>query len=358
MSEATTVNNPAGQDTQALQTTRQTPGIGAMMQMAPQPQGQPAQIIPLDRETLLFYGNMITAANLVPSEQGVNTEISRSRVMAKIIAGTSYGFDPILAQQCFDVVKNRMVPNAFGMEILFRDSGEYDTRIAKLSDDYGCKVLVLRRVKGEWDNERAQYSGGEWTAIGEVEFTIEMAKKAGLWDSNPTWKKYPSDMAYSKVMKRVVKRYNPTCLRPRLLLGNHFAKTTAAPQIAAAEPPPQEISVEATNAGAAAAEPYRDRPFVESEAAGAGYVPGFEDDDSVEAEIVEFSGPAAAPTPIDDERDRADDERLALRDAVTDREKDVAKAKNLTVANVRNGRDPKQMDTAQLRNYYAELDLM
>ena len=142
-------------------------GFSEMIQQAPQQQGLTPTVVPLDRETLTFYGNMITAANLVPQESGVTPEISKYRVMAKIVAGVSYGFDPVLSQSCFDVLFNRMTPNAHGMEILFRDSGEYDTRIKQL-DDEACVITVIKQEGGTWNESRGRFEGGTWRVLGEA----------------------------------------------------------------------------------------------------------------------------------------------------------------------------------------------
>ena len=280
-------------------------GFGEMIQRAPQPQGAIATVVPLDRETLKFYGDMVQAAGLVPMEKNVSQEMSKFRVMAKIVAGTSYGFDPILSQQCFDVLYNRMTPNAHGMEILFKDSGEFDTRIIQL-DDVGCKVKVLQRHNGEWDASRGQYFGGQWFEIGVVEFTVAMAKTAG-WDTNALWRSTPADMCYSKVMKRVVKRFNPTCLRPRMLLGNHFAKAHQVDPTPPPIPTPAaltEPTPSATEAPLTSPEgvPHSDTPYTGPEAA-------VSDDDGPEAAVTEHEPTLTAEfEPVADE----DEEREAI----------------------------------------------
>lgn len=266
-------------------------GFGALIQQTPQPQGLTPTVVPLDRETLAFYGNMITAAGLVPYDTRVTSEVAKFRVMAKIVAGTSYGFDPVLSQQCFDIMFNALTPNARCMEILFKDSGEYDWR-AVYHNETGCKLRILKRVNGDWDAGRGQYVGGEWTVIGEVEFTVDMAKKAGLWDKKDSlWPRYPADLSFARCVTRAVKRFNPGCMRPRTLLGNYFAKT--APQL----DPPKADQVpqidtpnvpEATEPAATAevtipstaGEAYVDEP----------YVPTTEEDDGIEAAVVEYSG--------------------------------------------------------------------
>lgn len=311
---------------QAMEKVGQPTSFGEMIQHAPQPQGLTPTVVPLDRETLGFYANMITAAGLVPQENGVPPEMSKNRVIAKVVAGTSYGFDPVLSQQCFDVLFNRMTPNAHGMEILFRDSGEYDTRIKTLND-LECTVIVLQRQGGTWDESRGQYVGGTWHDIGEVRFTVEMAKKAG-WTKNALWAGTPADMCYSKVMKRVVKRYNPTCLRPRMLLGNHFAKPQPQPpQITQSDAPQIEAAPAAAAIEADIPTAYVDKEYVEA--------PAYTDiDEGGEAVIKEYTGLPSEETAIrerpvatepeeveaevvDPEESKLMDLRIAVNDAIT-----------------------------------------
>jgi hypothetical protein len=255
--------------------------LGAVLQAPAHPQMTSPTIVPLDRDSLQFYASMITMANLVPVENNVPAEVSKSRVMAKIVSGASYGFDPILAQSCYDVLFNRLTLNATAMEILFRDSGEYDSRIIELNDQT-CRVDVLKRVGGEWIN--GILTGGTWSKIGTVEFTYDMAEKAGLTKSNPNWMKFRQDMLYSKVAKRMVKRFNPACLRPRTLLGNYFAKAHQAPAPMPEAAPVPQLPVAAPGTLSAESAPvaeYVDEPYIASD-----YVAA---DDAAEAAVVEYT---------------------------------------------------------------------
>lgn len=226
--------------TQALaKTGPQSTGIG-LYDQAPN-QTSLATVVPLDRENLTFFASMIRGANLIPSVQGVSPEVQFNRVMAKIVQGAGYGFDPMLSQTAFHVIHDTLSISAQGQEILFRRSGEYDTRIKYLNDD-GCKLIVLKNVDDKW------------TAIGEVEFTREMAKTAEL-TKNAMYRKFGPDMFFARAMTRVVKRFNPSCLQPIVILGNHFAResqpsfgvpqTPAANQLSAQqeETPTQEPEV-------------------------------------------------------------------------------------------------------------------
>lgn len=218
-------------ETALEKTGPQSTGLGVWSQAPNQNNSQIATIVPLDRENLNFFASMIRASGLVPVSKEVPADMAFNRVMAKIVAGTSYGFDPILSQSCFDVMFDQLMLNAKGQGILFKQSGEYDFRIDS-HDDKHCQLtgfrLSLDRTK--------------WEAIGTVRFDEEMAKTAQLLGKD-LWKKYPRDMYFARAMTRLVKRVNPGCLEPKLILGNHFAKESQPnfnqPPIPPAPPTPE-----------------------------------------------------------------------------------------------------------------------
>lgn len=334
------------------------------------PTTQISSIVPLDRENLTFFANMMWTAKLIPNDKNEPKDVVFSRCMAKMVAGTAYGYDPILSQKCFTVMFNQVVLNTYGQGIQFRRSGEYDLRILEHNDDI-CHVRVLRLFGGTWVPQSARFIGGEWKAIGEVKFTTEMAKAAKLTTgtNSAMWEKYRQDMLYARVMSRVVQRFNPSCLVPPIQLGNVFAResqptfnqpTQAEPeQLTGGTTTPETPQVDDTYT---AADGYTADPATESEAEGfvsAEATALIDDDQALEGEVIEYTdgtrevAPAAATKPASADPEH---ERLTMVDAVTDREKDVAKRLKTTVAELRNGRVPSQMDLPQLHGYYTELD--
>ncbi len=263
---------------EALATVKQPSPQSTSLGLAPNGhQSIAPSVVPLDRENLTFFANMIKAAGLIPEVNGVSREMSFNRVMAKIVAGTAYGFDPMLAQTCFDVAFNVVSPNAKGQGVLFRQSGEFDLRIVR-HDDKGCKVIVLRLIDEKWKE------------IGVVEFNEAMAKSAGLLNKD-IWKKYPMDMYYARVITRVVKRFNPSCLIPRLVLGNHFAKESQPTYV----PPAQAEAAQLAPAIEEAAETHEvegdDHEDPEYAGPPPGGYEGEESDAEVDGEVVIISEP-------------------------------------------------------------------
>lgn len=154
----------------------------------------------LDRENLNFFAQMIEAAQLVPVDRNVPPAVAKMRVMAKICAGTAYGFDPVNAQENLHVINGKLTLSARGYAVLLNRSGKYATRVEYLETD-GCRLVVLKK------NE-----SGELVKIGTVSYMKEDAERSGVLGTNPTWKKYPKDMYYASCIRRVVRRFAPEVL--------------------------------------------------------------------------------------------------------------------------------------------------
>lgn len=159
------------------------------MGMMPAPSPTPV----LDRAHLQFYSGMIRAAGLIPNEPNVPPAMAEARVMAKIVYGSSYGFNAVQSQRAFHIINGAIVLSAEGLHTLLLQTGRYQTREVYL-DDTGCKVEVFT------------LEAGEWVKVGTVEFTVKDAERAELL-KNPSWKKYPKDMCYARVITRVVRRF-------------------------------------------------------------------------------------------------------------------------------------------------------
>lgn len=164
----------------------------------------------LTRADLSFYAEMIDAADLKGYEKGISPSVLKYRVMAKIVAGHAYGFDPIAAQENFHVIKGRMVLSARGYSVLINRSGRYATRVEQL-DENGCRLLVLERERPD----------SPWRKLGKVSYMREDAMRAGkikdgpaaaVTDSDSNWKLYTPDMYFARAITRVARRFCPNIL--------------------------------------------------------------------------------------------------------------------------------------------------
>lgn len=294
---------------------------------------QPTGIAPvtLDRDNLTFFANMIEHAGLIPVEkepngQAMSPHKSKARVMAKIIGGTYYGFDPISAQENLHIINGRITLSAKGLGQLLHRSGDYTTRQVYL-DATGCKLAVLKR------NDENKY-----VLVGHVEFTKAMAEKAGL-TKNPNYAKFAEDMFFARCITRVVKRFAPEVLDGQAV-NYDLAKKEPEP----APTPTPENTPENTPELPAAAETnvgdvYEDPTFTEAETLSSGL-----NDDEIEGEFV----------PVEEPENDIKTLQIAATNLLEEaKKKDAAKAKSIM-----KGREIEMMNADDLRVLIGDLDVM
>lgn len=86
-----------------------------------------------------------------------------------------------------------------------RKHPDYDYVIVKL-DEMECIIEIGKREKIETGPLNIRY---ETNTIGQVSFTIEDAKQAGLIKPDSAWSKYPTDMLLNRATSRAYKRFCP-----------------------------------------------------------------------------------------------------------------------------------------------------
>lgn len=102
-------------------------------------------------------------------------------VCAAIMYGDELGVGPMQALAGINVIKGKPSPSSELMRALVFRAG-HSLRVIK-SDGQTCRVVGQRRG----DREPTM-----------IEWTIEMARAAGLLDSNPTWRRYPRAMLLAR----------------------------------------------------------------------------------------------------------------------------------------------------------------
>jgi hypothetical protein len=331
------------QQTAALEKVEQTGGLPAALEQLGNTAVALHPTAHLDRENLKFFASMIRRAGLVPTEQGVSPDMSEARVMAKIVGGVAYNFDPIGSQENLHVIQGRLTLSARGYEILLKRGGRFDTRIEYLNDD-GCKLAVLEK-----NNE------GKWILKGYVEFTREMANKAQLL-SKDMYKKYGPDMFYARCISRVVKR-----LAPEVMDGRHIVTYDLAKQQASDPPTPtpgnggegggQLPSATSTEtAPPAVGDEYIDREYAEASAIA---------DNSIDAEFVETKGEVEYTGPQTDSLFSEEESKNAdLITAISDYFKEKLGGDDDEIRKFLKGRDLSQMTTAALTKLHGELEAL
>lgn len=152
---------------------------------------------------LLRFGKLLMASGMFQDLQGA------AQAAVKIIAGRSFGLDPIQSQQAFYCVQGRLAPYARFQAALVKRSGRYRYRATELTE---------QAVELEW----SERDGAEWQVIGTSRFTLADAAKAGLGKSasgrEGGWQKSPKSMLFARALTQGVTWY---C--PHLLLGHGFA---------------------------------------------------------------------------------------------------------------------------------------
>lgn len=303
--------------------------------------GQQTALAPvsyLDRENLTFFANMIDAAGLVPYDKNVTKDVQKARVMAKIVGGVAYHFDPIGAQENLHVIQGRLVLSARGMAILLKRAGKYDTRIKQLDDD-GCVIDVLERRED-----------GVWILKGTASFTREHAKASGLLTSNSAmYTKWGPDMFYANCIKRVVRRFAPEVLDGHLQI---FALAKDAPPPPA--PPQQQITEgdeppPAENGAAKPGEEYVDAEYQDVASAEVAALA----DDAVEADFVEaevVDDEKEAPALFTEEEGKRVDLENAVQDLLTEKVGNAAEQKKYL-----KGKPLDQMPVEELTKLHGDL---
>ena len=119
----------------------------------------------------------------------------QAQAVVKIMAGQEMGFGPVTSMVGIHVVQGKPMVSANLMAAALKAHPRYDYRLRELTDKK-CTIEFFQREEG------GKESLGEWS------WTMEDAKLAGLL-SNPTWKKYPRDMLFSRCMSSGIKKHTP-----------------------------------------------------------------------------------------------------------------------------------------------------
>lgn len=119
---------------------------------------------------------------------------TKEQVMAVMLVAQAEGKHPATVVQEYDIIQNRPALKSQAMLARFQLAGgtvQWDS-------------VSPTAVKGTFKHP----SGGSLT----VEWTIEMARQAGLYREGSGWTKYPEDMLRSRVISRAVRSVYPACI--------------------------------------------------------------------------------------------------------------------------------------------------
>ena len=119
---------------------------------------------------------------------------TREQVMAVMLVAQAEGKHPASVLSEYDIIQGRPALKSQAMLARFQLAG----------GSVQWDEVTPKKVKGTFKHPQ----GGTLT----VEWTIEMAKAAGLVRDGSGWSKYPEDMLRSRVVSRAVRSVYPACI--------------------------------------------------------------------------------------------------------------------------------------------------
>lgn len=123
-----------------------------------------------------------------------------AQAVVKIMAGAEMGIGAVAALRGIDLVDGQMTFRAHLMAAMLKKSGKYDYRIRESTDER-CAIEFFQQQE----------------SLGTHSFTMEQAKKAGLFErrnrqgqvTRGPWQLYPEDMLYNRTMAKGARMFCP-----------------------------------------------------------------------------------------------------------------------------------------------------
>lgn len=119
-----------------------------------------------------------------------------SQAVVKVLAGRELGIGPVASMTGIFIVKGRITLSANLVGSLIQGSGRYVYRVTNL-DAFQCTIRFFEGNKGAAQEE-----------IGVSTFTMDDAKQADLL-TNPTYKKFPKNMLFSRALTNGARWFCP-----------------------------------------------------------------------------------------------------------------------------------------------------
>ena len=119
---------------------------------------------------------------------------TKEQVMAVMLVAQAENKHPASVVQEYDIIQGKPALKSQAILARFQLSG----------GSVQWDVVTPKAVKGSFKHPQ----GGTLT----VEWTIEMAKQAGIYREGSGWSKYPEDMLRARVISRAVRSIYPACI--------------------------------------------------------------------------------------------------------------------------------------------------
>lgn len=178
------------------------------------PQKQSFSLTPQSLDEAMSFAGMMAKSNIVPKDYQGNP----GNVLVAIQWGMELGLQPLQAMQNIAVINGR--PSIWGdaMLAIVRGSGLMEF-INETPTETGCTCVIKRRGEPEVTRE----------------FTVEDAKRAGLYGKQGPWQQHPKRMMQMRARAFALRDVFPDVLR-----GVHIA------EIARDEPEEKDITAESS----------------------------------------------------------------------------------------------------------------
>jgi len=162
----------------------------ALIPATPSAPGLPDR--PWDEKTASLAELKAVATTFAMSEMFKDCD-SAAKCLAKMFVARDLGLSMTRGLLDIHMISGKPTLSANLIAGMIKKSGKYDYRITEHNPKV-CRMNCLQRIDGAWE------------IIGPSEFTIEDAQTAGLL-SNPTWKKFPKNMLFSRAISNAAKQY-------------------------------------------------------------------------------------------------------------------------------------------------------
>jgi hypothetical protein len=117
---------------------------------------------------------------------------SQNQAIVKILAGRELGLPPLISMTKIYMVLGKVTIGAELMAGIIKKSKEYDYKI-KVLDNTKCEIEFMK--------------GNE--ILGTSIFTVEDAKKAGVYKAGGAWEKFPRNLLFARAMSNGCRFFCP-----------------------------------------------------------------------------------------------------------------------------------------------------
>jgi hypothetical protein len=138
---------------------------------------------------------------------------TQAQALVKVEAGRELRLPAMLAMSEVHVIDGKPTLGAGAYAALVKASRRYDYRVLILTNER-CAIRFMERRTGE--------------VIGESNFTLDDATKAGLLNKGP-WKQYPRNMLFARAMSNGVAWFCPDVTMGRVYMPDELGADLGAP---------------------------------------------------------------------------------------------------------------------------------